>query len=33
MVSILYAFKITKALSEQGEELGFEPSFSHGVTR
>lgn len=32
MVSILCAFKITKARGEQGEELEFEPSFSYGVT-
>lgn len=32
MVSILSAFKISKALDERGKELDFEPNFSTGVT-
>ncbi|KAG8213046.1 cytochrome P450 [Butyriboletus roseoflavus] len=32
IVSILYAFKITKAVDEQGKEVDFEPTFSTGVT-
>ncbi|KAG8212997.1 cytochrome P450 [Butyriboletus roseoflavus] len=32
IVSILYAFKITKAIDEQGKEVDFEPTFSTGVT-
>ena len=32
MVSILSVFKITRAVNEQGEEVDFEPTFSHGVT-
>ena len=32
MVSILAVFKITKAVNERGEEVDFEPTFSHGVT-
>ena len=31
MASILSAFKITKARNERGEEIDFEPTFSHGV--
>lgn len=32
IVSILSAFRITKAIGKQGEQLDFEPTFSHGVT-
>ena len=32
MVLILHALKINKALDEKGEEIEFEPTFSHGVT-
>jgi len=30
MTSILSAFKISKMLNEEGEEVGFEPTFTHG---
>ncbi|KAG9316917.1 cytochrome P450 [Chiua virens] len=31
LVSILWAFKITKALNERGEQIDFEPTFRYGV--
>jgi len=32
MALILSAFKITKARDEEGKEIDFEPTFTHGVT-
>ena len=32
IVSILFAFNITKARNEHGEEIDFEPTFTYGVT-